>query len=46
MAKAIMDLINKYSRNPKTIRTDHKVLTVPRLNKVTTKFVGDPRPRL
>ena len=41
MAKAMMDLINKYSRNAKTIRTDHKVLTdTPRLNKLTTKFVG------
>ena len=29
MAKAIMDLINRSSRDPKTIRIDHKVLTVP-----------------
>ena len=29
MAKPILDLINKSSRNPKTIRIEHKVLTVP-----------------
>jgi len=29
MAKAIMDLIKRYSRDPKTIRIEHKVLIVP-----------------
>jgi ATP-dependent RNA helicase DeaD len=29
MANAIMELINRYGRNPKTIRIEHKVLTVP-----------------
>jgi ATP-dependent RNA helicase DeaD len=29
MAKAIMELINRYGRDPKTIRIEHKVLTVP-----------------
>ncbi len=29
MAKAIMELIHKFGRDPKTIRLEHKILTVP-----------------
>jgi ATP-dependent RNA helicase DeaD len=40
MAKAIMDLINRSSRDPKTIRIDHKVLTVPTVEQVYYEIRG------
>jgi len=40
MAKAIMDLINKSSRDPKTIRIDHKVLTVPTVEQAYYEIRG------
>ena len=40
MAKAIMDLINKYNRDPKTIRIDHKVLTVPAVEQAYYEIRG------
>ena len=40
VAKAIMDLINRFSRDPKTIRIDHKVLTVPTVEQVYYEIRG------
>jgi ATP-dependent RNA helicase DeaD len=40
MAKAIMDLINKSSRDPKTIRIEHKVLTVPTVEQAYYEIRG------
>ena len=40
MAKAIMDLINRSSRDPKTIRIDHKVLTVPTVEQACYEIRG------
>ena len=40
MAKPIMDLINKSSRNPKTIRIEHKVLTVPTIEQAYYEIRG------
>jgi ATP-dependent RNA helicase DeaD len=40
MAKAIMDLINKSSRDPKTIRIDHKALTVPTVEQAYYEIRG------
>jgi ATP-dependent RNA helicase DeaD len=40
MAKAIMDLINRSSRDPKTIRIDHKVLTVPTVEQAYYEIRG------
>jgi ATP-dependent RNA helicase DeaD len=40
MAKPIMDLINKSSRNPKTIRIEHKVLTVPTVEQAYYEIRG------
>jgi ATP-dependent RNA helicase DeaD len=40
MAKAIMDLINRFSHDPKTIRIDHKVLTVPTVEQAYYEIRG------
>jgi len=40
MAKPILDLINKSSRNPKTIRIEHKVLTVPTVEQAYYEIRG------
>ena len=40
MAKPIMDLINKSSRNPKTIRIEHTVLTVPTVEQAYYEIRG------
>ena len=40
MAKAIMDLINRSSRDRKTIRIDHKVLTVPTVEQAYYEIRG------
>jgi ATP-dependent RNA helicase DeaD len=40
MAKPIMDLINKSSRNPKTIRIEHKVLIVPTVEQAYYEIRG------
>ena len=40
MAKAIMDLINRYGHEPKTIRIEHKVLTVPTVEQAYYEIRG------
>jgi ATP-dependent RNA helicase DeaD len=40
MAKAIMDLIKRYGRDPKTIRIEHKVLTVPTVEQAYFEIRG------
>ena len=40
MAKAIMDLINRFSHDPRTIRIDHKVLTVPTVEQAYYEIRG------
>src|SRR6266478_5847383 len=40
MAKAIMDLINKFGRDPKAIRIEHKVLTVPTVEQAYYEIRG------
>jgi ATP-dependent RNA helicase DeaD len=40
MARPITDLINKFSRNPKTIRIEHKVLTVPTVEQAYYEIRG------
>ena len=40
MAKAIMDLIKRYSRDPKTIRIEHKALTVPTVEQACYEIRG------
>jgi superfamily II DNA/RNA helicase len=40
MAKGIVDLINRFSRDPKTIRIDHKVLTVPTVEQAYYEIRG------
>jgi ATP-dependent RNA helicase DeaD len=40
MAKPIMDLIKRYSHDPKTIRIEHKVLTVPTVEQAYYEIRG------
>src|ERR1700676_5111914 len=40
MAKAIMDLINKFGRDPKAIRIEHKVLTIPTVEQAFYEIRG------
>src|SRR6202022_1902635 len=40
MAKPIMDLINKFGREPKAIRIEHKVLTVPTVEQAYYEIRG------